>query len=154
MLIFLACSRIGRLRQSSGSLGCWGKLLALVPCSSCACSLFLTGLLPPSWRGMYHSWGQWKPGTPRVGGWNSSLRAPSKYFFPTWGPFKFHVPQTLLWFKMQFASFLPSLFVQCTSALISTSLHTYFSFTDDNCGFSSIRSPLLLSFLPSFSKLY
>lgn len=157
MLIFLAGSGTGRFRWITGSLRLMMKVAS-------AGFTQLFGLFP-SWRGCPRGGGQ---GWTTAGGNESQEHQESRHleqqpwgtqgiFSPTWGRLKFPVPQTLLWFKMRFAAFLPSLVVQCIFCpgfYFSVDIFLFHWWLTFKRGFVAVRSPLLLSFLPSFSKSY
>ena len=86
--------------------------------------------------------------------WNNSPRAPGKYF-------SLHAVLSNSMYHRHCFDLKCSLLLSCLPCLFGVFLPwfpllcIYISFfTDDYCGFVSVSSPFLLSFLSSFSKLY
>lgn len=84
----------------------------------------------------------------RVGVWNNSPRVPGKYFSP-------HAVLSNSMYHRHYFDLKCSLLLSCLPCLFSVflpwfplSLHIYFFFTDDYCGFVSVRSPLCSPFSP------
>ena len=132
MLIFLACSGIGRFRWITSSLRMMMKVtgtgfMQLFRWLSLPCRA-----VPVELEGAVPQLGAMKArNTKRVGVWNSSPRAPRKYFSPH------EVFSNSLYHRHYFdlkcsllLSGLPCLFSVFLS-LIFTSLYTYFFFTDE-----------------------